>query len=612
MDRFTRKKSVLRPVVRASLTLLVVGGAALALFIFRDLRGVSPAASSGGYQANLPNGSYLYNNPANFPNSNACLLCHGWSGTTRLSSTAAGYFAATLINPFTAGASWGGHPGSALVDTDGDGFTNGEELQDPPGLWAYNATTNYGDQAFVANPNWKQSYPRAPLIVAMVGITNSQTVAGALSLSPTLRYAGLSRVVYSFASPSLTKAFTVTSPSPTNYAAAFCLGAAVAAPGACTPWNTAALPDGTYTLTVTASDKLAASLGGPQTGTFQVTNLRVNNTVAASPAAGFTPASLDFGTQLANTVSPTHTVQVANIGGRPLAITSTAISAYFTLSNNSCNGAVLAVGQSCFVDLAFAPVISGPVTGALTVTSTSLSSPDKFMLSGTGRALFPPVVTYAPASLDFGQQWIGLAGLAHPMVITNTGDLTLTITSAAASGPFAVTLDNCSGAPVGPNQACTVYIGFTPRATNRAAGTLTITSNAPSSPNRITLTGTGVTPTPAAAQVSPLSLNFGPQLINTSSAAQSVWITNTGALTLTLTGVSLTGDFAILGGAACQGVSLPNQVGCQLHLYFFPSALGPLTGMLTLSSTAASSPDLIQLSGTGFPPQQVWLPMVAH
>jgi LysM repeat protein len=187
------------------------------------------------------------------------------------------------------------------VDTDGDGFTNGEELQDPSGAWTPGSgTTNFGDQGFVSNPNWNQKYPAAPIISSLSGLASNQTVSGKVAVNVALRYAGLSRVVYTFSNASLTRDFTVSAPAVTNYAAAYCLGYASAQAGACTAWDSTALPDGVYALTVTAYDKLAASLGGPQKATYQLTGVTIHNAVAVPPTATSVPPT-------ATRVPPTNT-----------------------------------------------------------------------------------------------------------------------------------------------------------------------------------------------------------------------------------------------------------------------------------------------------------------
>lgn len=49
----------------------------------------------------------------------------------------------------------------------------------------------------------------------------------------------------------------------------------------------------------------------------------------------------------------------------------------------------------------------------------------------------------------------------------------------------------------------------------------------------------------AAASVSPTSLSFGNQVINTTSAAKTLTLTNTGAISLTISNIAISGSFAI-------------------------------------------------------------------
>ncbi len=277
--------------IRRCAPLLAVAGLAAGLIYFVGSGSAAPALSFGNYPGSLPNGDYLYSNSANFPNSNNCLLCHG--GTTSiLGSSTAGYLAAAL-RPFSMGSGWGGHPAAASADTDGDGFTNGEELQDPAGAWAAGAAAP-GDQTFVSNPNWSQKYPPAPIISSITGLASNQTISGKVVVNVALRYAGLSQVVYTFSntSTSIASNFTVASPAVTNYAAAYCLGYTTAAPGACTAWDSSTLPDGVYAVTVTAYDKRAAGLGGPQVGTLQLSGVTIRNAVPTAVPPTATPTKV--------------------------------------------------------------------------------------------------------------------------------------------------------------------------------------------------------------------------------------------------------------------------------------------------------------------------------
>ena len=109
-------------------------------------------------------------------------------------------------------------------------------------------------------------------------------------------------------------------------------------------------------------------------------------------------------------------------------------------------------------------------------------------------------------------------------------------------------------------------------------------------------------PPPApAVLVDPVSLAFGDQEINTSSAAQTVTVTNVGNADLNIGTLNFTSDW-ILSNDTCSGAVVTQGNTCTFDVAFHPLALGPLTGSIGIPSDAASSPDSVALSGTGVTP----------
>lgn len=120
------------------------------------------------------------------------------------------------------------------------------------------------------------------------------------------------------------------------------------------------------------------------------------------------------------------------------------------------------------------------------------------------------------------------------MTLTNTGPITLTISSIAASGDF-LQENNC-GSGVPPGASCTIRVVFQPSAKGVRTGALTITDNAPDSPQTVALTGTGT-----VVPLSPLNVNFGNQRVGTTSPPQTVTLTNTGSTPLSIQGIGIAG-----------------------------------------------------------------------
>src|SRR5206468_1770224 len=91
---------------------------------------------------------------------------------------------------------------------------------------------------------------------------------------------------------------------------------------------------------------------------------------------------------------------------------------------------------------------------------------------------------------------------------------------------------------VAAGGSCTVSVTFSPTTTGAKTASVSIASNAAGSPHSVALTGAGVAP---ALSVSPASLTFGSQTVNTTSAAQTLTVTNSGTAPLLVGAVTKTG-----------------------------------------------------------------------
>jgi FG-GAP-like repeat/Abnormal spindle-like microcephaly-assoc'd, ASPM-SPD-2-Hydin/FG-GAP repeat/PQQ enzyme repeat len=101
------------------------------------------------------------------------------------------------------------------------------------------------------------------------------------------------------------------------------------------------------------------------------------------------------------------------------------------------------------------------------------------------------------------------------------------------------------------------------------------------------------------ASLSPTSLAFGNQLINTTSAPQTVTLTNTGTSNLSVNGVAASGDFAQTNNC---NANIAVGASCAVNVTFTPTAAGSFTGAITFTDNASGSPQSVSLSGTGVVP----------
>lgn len=96
--------------------------------------------------------------------------------------------------------------------------------------------------------------------------------------------------------------------------------------------------------------------------------------------------------------------------------------------------------------------------------------------------------------------------------------------------------------------------------------------------------------------LSPTALTFAAQSVGTTSPPQAVKLTNTSASDLAISSVTVSGDFLVKN--KCASTVAPNG-SCNLSVQFRPRATGTRMGVITITDSATSSPQKIQLTGTG-------------
>jgi hypothetical protein len=91
-------------------------------------------------------------------------------------------------------------------------------------------------------------------------------------------------------------------------------------------------------------------------------------------------------------------------------------------------------------------------------------------------------------------------------------------------------------------------------------------------------------------------LNFKKQKHGTTSAPQTVTLTNTGKTELTISAMKAAGQFAMT--STC-GLSVAAGANCTISVTFSPKTQGAKSGTLSILDSASSRPQVIELSGTG-------------
>ena len=315
----------------------------------------------------------------------------------------------------------------------------------------------------------------------------------------------------------------------------------------------------------------------------------------AAPAMSVAPATLTFTLQAMGTASAAQTVTVTNTGNAPLTVSQVTPTGDFSSTDN-CVGTAIAVGASCAVQVSFMPSATGARRGVLTVYGNVAGGQATVALSGTGAAAAAVVLN--PLVLSFAATTVGATSTAQNVTISNTGGVPSTLGSISASGTFVVTANTC-GTTLASGVGCTVAIAFAPTASGLRSGVLTVVDGAGT--QTVNLSGTGTSP--ATDALSPLTLSFASQQLNTASAAQQVTLTNAGDVALTLIAAQITaGDFSVVNGC---GNSLNPHSTCAMSVTFVPKSVGAESGVLTVSDQFRSQ--TVTLNGTGVAPPGVSL-----
>ena len=268
-------------------------------------------------------------------------------------------------------------------------------------------------------------------------------------------------------------------------------GCAASALGAHTSCTISARFAPTSAGTKLATLTVSGSPGGSATASF--------TGVALQPATlTIAPASQDFGAIVTGSSSDMFTFTVTNTGQVPSGNLATALlgsdALQFTLVSNGCSGAALLAGDSCAIDVRFAPTAAGARSASLTASA----SPGGGAAAGlTGTGLLPAALSIAPLTQDFGDVVVGAASNPVTFTVTNSGQVPSGVLTTTRSGldpsHFTIVSDGCAGAPLPGPGTCAIVVRFTPTAAGARSALLAVSGTPGGSPTA-SLTGNGLAP----------------------------------------------------------------------------------------------------------------------
>lgn len=537
------------------------------LFAVLGLGAVAPMA----WGADALNGKSLYTNGPVGGGAPACASCHGASpASNTFGIQIAANNPAVISNAF------------ATV----------------PQMTPFNFSSHFSSAeiadlaAFIGNPNVTAA-PAASLSPASLSFGGTTVGQSSAALSATLSNTG--NAALTLGSIGLGGA----APGDFALSGGSCVaGASIAASASCSLQ---------LTFKPTATGARAATLTINHNASGGASTLSLSGTGNAVPQAtiGLSSAGLNFGQLVTGVASPVQTVTVSNSGQAALSFTAIALGgtnpSAFTLGGTCAVGTPVAAGASCTVTVQALASAAGTLSASVNLQSNAANGAAAFSLAATG-ALPSPALSATPASLSFGAQTVGASAVTQNIVLSNSGNVAVTLTSEKISGGAGISIGsgNTCGTTLAVQASCTIPVTFAPTATGSVNAVLAVSSSAPAL--NVNISGTGTTATVAQPVLSDTqAITFADTQVGSVSAAHVTTVTNPGTVALTLATLSLSGsqagDFALAGSCAAKTVLSPSA-SCTIETRFQPGAAGARQATLMLT-TDSGAQIALALTGNG-------------
>ena len=351
-------------------------------------------------------------------------------------------------------------------------------------------------------------------------------------------------------------------------------------------------PGGSCTISVTFTPTAAGTRTGSLSisdnapGSPQTVSLTGSGGSTSGPVASLSPTSLTFPSTAVGSSSAAQTVKLTNSGGSALSITSIATSGDYGQSNNC--GSSLAAGANCSINVTFSPTATGTRSGTLTVSDNAAGSPQTASLTGSGGSSGTCTASTVNPSVTICTPANGATVTSPVHIVAETTSTTYHTTAIWVYVDNVVQYKSASNATsIDTNIAM-------------SAGTHSVNVQAWNSAGQvfksvISITVSGGTGG-GTVQLTPSSLTFPSTAVGSSSAAQSVSLSNGSSSALSITSIAASGDFSQTNNC---GASVAAGASCAISVTFQPTASGTRTGTLTVTDNASNSPQTASLTGTG-------------
>jgi hypothetical protein len=341
------------------------------------------------------------------------------------------------------------------------------------------------------------------------------------------------------------------------------------------------------------ADKGTITITSNAAGSPSLVTLSGTGTTGTTAAAALTvtPTTIAFGSVAVGS-EQTQTVHVENTGNETATISKLTISGTGVSLSGMTAPTTLAAGQTVNLTVAYKPVAAGTLTASLAIASNA-TNPN--VVVGINATATSSTLAATPSSVSFGNVVVG-SNTTQTIRLQNIGTSEVKISAITPSVSSIAISGVTTPINLAPGTSATLTAAYKPTAAGSVTGKITVTSNAVGSPTIVDLSATAAA---AAVQLTPSasSLSFGSVTVGSSGTSQ-LTVKSTGNTNATISKVTVSGTGFVLGSSAASVILDPSQTE-SYTVNFDPKAAGSLTGTLTITSNAASSPLNIALSGTG-------------
>jgi hypothetical protein len=328
-----------------------------------------------------------------------------------------------------------------------------------------------------------------------------------------------------------------------------------------------------------------------------------SQSATGTPAASVSPASLTFAATAIGGNTLPQLVTVTNSGSGQLRVTGATLSGSAANDfrvGNTCK-LPLSKNQRCAISLAFRPSVAGVREATLNIATSDKTLSVKLSGSTSSGA---PKIEMSPASLAFGSVNVGSSGSAQKITLTNSGDADFSVGALRAGGDdaFDFQLRTTCESKLSAGKSCDINVAFAPKSPGEKTAFIAVAGSSPGNRVSTKMSGTGVG---SKLVVSNLRLAFAEQATGTSSAPQSVTLSNGGNAALSFGKISLAGPNAgdFVQSNTCTSGLAPGA-NCVVTVVYKPTVAGPKNAAISVTGNFGTAPALIAVWADGQRPMK--------